>query len=56
MRSHFRKLCGVDTITPQMHKADCIFRTLFRSAVLDGIATSQLISLASSTTYWLSNL
>lgn len=34
------------TITPQMHEAGCIFRTLFRSAALDGIATSQLIRLA----------
>ena len=30
-------------ITPQMHEAGCIFRTLFRSASLDGIVTSQLI-------------
>jgi len=36
-------------ITPQMHEAGCIFRTLFRSAALDGIATSQLIRLASTT-------
>jgi hypothetical protein len=37
------------TITPQMHEAGCIFRTLFRSAALDGIATSQLIRLAGAT-------
>jgi len=36
-------------ITPQMHEAGCIFRTLFRSAALDGIATSQLIRLAGAT-------
>jgi hypothetical protein len=38
------------TITPQMHEAGCIFRTLFRSAALDGIATSQLCRLAGATT------
>ncbi|PWS35184.1 hypothetical protein DFH01_23040 [Falsiroseomonas bella] len=38
-----------DTITPQMHEAGSIFRTLFRSAALDGIATSQLIRLAGAT-------
>jgi hypothetical protein len=37
------------TITPQMHEAGCIFRTLFRSAALDDIATSQLIRLAGAT-------
>lgn len=37
------------TITPQMHEAGAIFRTLFRSAALDGIATSQLIRLAGGT-------
>ncbi|WP_270936290.1 DUF6456 domain-containing protein [Falsiroseomonas oryzae] len=37
------------TITPQMHEAGQIFRTLFRSAALDDIATSQLIRLAGST-------
>ncbi|WP_372624532.1 hypothetical protein [Falsiroseomonas sp.] len=37
------------TITPQMHEAGQIFRTLFRSAALDGIATSQLIRLAGAT-------
>jgi hypothetical protein len=36
-------------ITPQMHEAGCIFRTLFRSAALESIATSQLIPLASAT-------
>jgi hypothetical protein len=36
-------------ITPQMHEAGCIFRTLFRSAALDSIATSQLIRLAGGT-------
>ncbi len=34
------------TITPQMHEAGAIFRTLFRSAALHGIATSQLVRLA----------
>ncbi len=37
------------TITSQMHEAGQIFRTLFRSAALDGIATSQLIRLAGAT-------
>lgn len=37
------------TITPQMHEAGSIFRTLFRSAALDGIATSQIIRLAGAT-------
>lgn len=37
------------TITPQMYEAGSIFRTLFRSAALDGIATSQLIRLAGAT-------
>jgi hypothetical protein len=37
------------TITPQMHEAGCIFRTLFRSAALDGIATSQLVRLSGAT-------
>jgi len=37
------------TITPEMHEAGCIFRTLFRSAALDGIATSQMIRLAGAT-------
>ncbi len=31
------------TITPQMHEAGCIFRTLFRTAALDGIRTTQLL-------------
>lgn len=43
------------TITAQMHEAGCIFRTLFRSAALDSIATSQLIRLAGSTTDALSS-
>lgn len=42
-------MLGNGNITPQMHEAGCIFRTLFRSAALDGIATSQLIRLASAT-------
>jgi hypothetical protein len=37
------------TITPQMHEAGSIFRSLFRSAALNGIATSQLIRLAGAT-------
>ena len=37
------------TITPEMHEAGSIFRTLFRSAALDGIATSQLIRLTGAT-------
>ncbi|MCZ8148083.1 MAG: hypothetical protein O9325_09580 [Roseomonas sp.] len=34
------------TITPQMHDAGGVFRGLFRTAALDGMATSQLIRLA----------
>ena len=37
------------TITPQMHEAGCIFRTLFRSASLDGIATTQFVRLGGGT-------
>lgn len=33
------------TITTEMHEAGCIFRTLFRSAALDGIATTQFVRL-----------
>lgn len=33
------------TITQEMHDAGGVFRTLFRTAALDGIATSQLIRL-----------
>ncbi|HYZ34995.1 MAG TPA: DUF6456 domain-containing protein [Crenalkalicoccus sp.] len=43
------------TITPQMHEAGCIFRTLFRSAAIDSMSTSQLIRLPSSTADRLSN-
>ncbi len=43
------------TITPEMHEAGCIFRTLFRSAALDGMSTSQLIRLPGSTADQLSN-
>ncbi|MGG5819620.1 hypothetical protein [Falsiroseomonas sp. HW251] len=43
------------TITEQMHEAGQIFRTLFRSAALDGIATSQLIRLAGATADAMSN-
>ena len=41
-------------ITPQMHEAGCIFRTLFRSAALDGIATTQFVRVGGSTTEALS--
>jgi hypothetical protein len=44
-----------DTITPQMHEAGCIFRTLFRSAAIDSMSTSQLIRLPGSTADRLSN-
>jgi hypothetical protein len=44
-----RQMLANSTITPQMHEAGCIFRTLFRSAALDDIATSQLIRLAGAT-------
>jgi hypothetical protein len=37
------------TITTQMHEAACIFRTLFRSAALDGIATTQFVRLGAAT-------
>jgi hypothetical protein len=37
------------TITPQMHEAGSIFRTLFRSASLDGIATTQFVRLGGGT-------
>ena len=43
------------TITPQMHEAGQIFRTMFRSAALDGIATSQLTRLAGATADGISN-
>ena len=43
------------TITPQMQEAGCIFRTLFRSAAIDGMSTSQLIRLPGSTVDQLSN-
>ena len=42
-------------ITPQMHEAGCIFRTLFRSAALDTMSTSQIIRLPGSTADRLSN-
>ncbi len=37
------------SITPQMHEAGCIFRTLFRSAALDGIATTQFVRVSGVT-------
>ena len=43
------------TITPEMHEAGCIFRTLFHSAAIDNMATSQLIRLPSSTAGMISN-
>jgi hypothetical protein len=43
------------TITHEMHEAGCIFRTLFRSAALDSMSTSQLIRLPGSTADRLSN-
>jgi hypothetical protein len=43
------------SITPQMHEAGCIFRTLFHSAAIDSLATSQLIRLPSSTAGTMSN-
>lgn len=42
-------------ITPQMHEAGCIFRTLFRSAAIDSMSTSQLIRLPGSTADRFSN-
>ena len=43
------------TITSEMHEAGCIFRTLFRSAALDTMSTSQNIRLPESTADRLSN-
>lgn len=43
------------SITPQMHEAGCIFRTLFRSAAIDSMSTSQLIRLPGSTADGISN-
>ena len=43
------------TITHEMHEAGCIFRTLFRSAALDTMSTSQIIRLPGSTADRLSN-
>ncbi|TCZ64085.1 hypothetical protein EXY23_07925 [Roseicella aquatilis] len=43
------------SITPEMHEAGCIFRTLFRSAAIDSMSTSQLIRLPRSTADRLSN-
>jgi hypothetical protein len=43
------------SITPQMHEAGCIFRTLFRSAAIDSMSTSQLIRLPGSTSDKVSN-
>jgi hypothetical protein len=37
------------TITAQMHEAGCIFRTLFRSAALDSIATTQFVRVGGAT-------
>jgi hypothetical protein len=42
------------SITREMHEAGCIFRTLFRRAALDGIATSQFVRIAASSGDWLS--
>ena len=43
------------TITPQMHEAGCIFRTLFRSAAIDSMSTSELIRLPGSSAGPMSN-
>lgn len=43
------------SITPEMHEAGCIFRTLLRSAAIDSMSTSQLIRLPGSTADRLSN-
>ena len=37
------------SITREMHEAGCIFRTLFRRAALDNVATSQFLRVAAST-------
>jgi hypothetical protein len=36
------------TITMEMHEAGCVFRTQFRSAMLDGMRTTQLIRIPRS--------
>ena len=43
------------TITAQMHEAGCIFRTLFRSAAIDSMSTSQLIRMPVGTAGEISN-
>ncbi len=43
------------TVTPQMHEAGCMFRTLFRSAAIDSMSTSQLIRLPGATADGISN-
>jgi hypothetical protein len=43
------------TITREMHEAGSIFRTLFRSAAADGMATSQLTRLPGATADGISN-
>jgi hypothetical protein len=50
-----RLMLANGNITPQMHEAGCIFRTLFRSAAIDSMSTSQLIRLPGSTADRLSN-
>jgi hypothetical protein len=48
-------MLGNGTITVEMHEAGSIFRTLFRSAAIDSMSTSQLIRLPGSTADRLSN-
>lgn len=43
------------SITPEMHEAGCTFRTLFRTAAIDSMGTSQLIRLPGSATDSVSN-
>lgn len=43
------------TITPHMHEAGCTFRTLFRSAAIDSMSTSQLVRLPGATADGISN-
>ena len=42
-------MLATGNITPQMHEAGCIFRTLFRSAAIDSMATSQFVRLGGAT-------
>jgi len=42
-------MLGNGSITPEMHEAGAMFRTQFRAAALDGVRTTQLLRIPSST-------